>query len=205
MEAISGAKANDYRKIHAFTIKPKKQEFSKIAPVTQEELNMGKDAVWKKYFSDNGRYADIINGIGCKGKQLVKAADLCDADSRAGKRKDRDLLRRTAFGMNFALIGVENQETIDYSLPLRNMVYDAEEYEKQAAKIRKTVREEEKHLSAGEYLYGFKKDSRLKPVITFILYSVRRHIVGGENRTLISVKIPLRLCRIGTCRRLKTG
>ena len=35
--------------------------------------------------------------------------------------------------------------------------------------------------------------------------SVRRHIVGGENRTLISVKIPLRLCRIGTCRRLKTG
>ena len=35
--------------------------------------------------------------------------------------------------------------------------------------------------------------------------SVRRHIVGGENRTLISVKIHLRLCCIGTCRRLKTG
>ena len=102
---------------------------------------------------------------------MVKAADLCDADSRAGKRKDRDLLRKTAFGMNFALIGVENQESIDYSLPLRTMIYDTEEYEKQAAKIRKKVREEEKNLSAGEYLYGFKKDSRLKPVITFILYS----------------------------------
>ena len=33
-------------------------------------------------------------------------------------------------------------------------------------------------------------------------YIVRRHIVGGENRTLISVKTPLRLCRTGTCRKL---
>lgn len=47
----------------------------------------------------------------------------------------------------------------------------------------------------------------IKVVFTFLstLTAVRRHIVGGENRTLISVKIPLRLCRIGTCRRLKTG
>ena len=34
------------------------------------------------------------------------------------------------------------------------------------------------------------------------LFIVRRHIVGGENRTLISVKTPLRLCRTGTCRKL---
>ena len=33
-------------------------------------------------------------------------------------------------------------------------------------------------------------------------FLVRRHIVGGENRTLISVKTPLRLCRTGTCRKL---
>ena len=31
---------------------------------------------------------------------------------------------------------------------------------------------------------------------------VRRHIVGGTNRTLISVKTTSRLCRIGACRRL---
>ncbi len=29
-------------------------------------------------------------------------------------------------------------------------------------------------------------------------HSVRRHIVGGANRTLISVKTPSRSCRIGT-------
>ena len=32
--------------------------------------------------------------------------------------------------------------------------------------------------------------------------TVRRHIVGGTNRTLISVKTTSRLCRIGACRRL---
>ena len=38
-----------------------------------------------------------------------------------------------------------------------------------------------------------------------ISQTVRRHIVGGANRTLISVETPLRLCRIGTCRRLSAG
>ena len=36
-------------------------------------------------------------------------------------------------------------------------------------------------------------------------YIVRRHIVGGTNRALISVETPIRLCRIGTCRRLSAG
>ena len=141
-----------------------------MTPATQEELNMGKDTGWKEYFSDNERYADVINGLGCEGKQLVKATDLCEDDSHAGK-KARDLLRKTAFGMNFALIGIENQETIDYALPLRNMNYDAWNYERQAVKIRKEVRSDPDGLSAGEYLYGFRKDSKLNPVITFVLYS----------------------------------
>ena len=43
------------------------------------------------------------------------------------------------------------------------------------------------------------------PQFTFETLGVRRHIVGGANRTLISVETPLRLCRIGTCRRLSAG
>ena len=35
--------------------------------------------------------------------------------------------------------------------------------------------------------------------------SVRRHIVGGANRTLISAITSLRSCGIGTCRRLSSG
>lgn len=34
--------------------------------------------------------------------------------------------------------------------------------------------------------------------------NVRRHIVGGANRTLFSVDLPPRWCRTGTCRRLQS-
>ena len=145
---------------------------------------MEKDFVSSIFFSDNERYADIINGIGCGGVPFVKGKDLQEADTRVLLRmgrglrgklrktaiKYRDLIRKTAFGMNFAMIGIENQEEVDYSLPLRAMCYDAGEYEKQASKIRREVRRSRKGLTSGEYLYGFRKDSRLFPTVTFVLY-----------------------------------
>ena len=131
---------------------------------------MKKDVGWKSFFEDNRRYADVINGVGCNGKQFVKDTDLQEVDT-AVKGKARDLLRRTAFGVNFALIGIESQETIDYRFPLRNLHYEVNQYEKQAAKIKKEVQGDASSLTPGEYLYGFKKDSRLHPVITFMIYS----------------------------------
>ena len=41
--------------------------------------------------------------------------------------------------------------------------------------------------------------------IKFEKENVRRHIVGGANRTLFSVNLSPRLCRTGTCRRLSAG
>lgn len=156
---------------------------------TQEELNMGQDIEWKSYFSDDGRYADIINGIVFQGKQIVAETDLHEIDTQTGflhgkkfirrwqSMKNhgrigiRDSVRKAAFGINFVIIGIESQEVIDYSIPLRNMAYDVGEYEKQAARIRREVRKHHEGLEAGEYLYGFRKESRLYPVVTFILYS----------------------------------
>lgn len=97
------------------------------------------------FFSDNERYADIINGIGCDGVPFVRGKDLQELDIRVNfgriKRQGwrqkvkktfyRDLVRKTPFGVNFAIIGIENQEWIDYSLALRVLCYDAGEYEKQ--------------------------------------------------------------------------
>lgn len=131
---------------------------------------MGKDEGWYSYFQDNHRYADVINGIGCEGEQFVKADDLEEADTTE-KKKSRDLLRKVAFGVNYAIIGIENQEKMDYELPLRNMQYDASRYQKQATAIGKEVRANKKGLLPGEYMYGFKKDSKLNPIVTFALYT----------------------------------
>ena len=150
---------------------------------------MEHDVGWKGYLSDDERYADVINGIACGGQQVVKKSDLQELDTQTGfsagagfirklsavrtgrKAKIRDMVRKVAFGVNFAIIGIENQELIDYSIPLRNMSYDVGEYEKQASKIRKIVRKDHSGLSRGEYLYGFRKNTRLYPVVTIILYS----------------------------------
>ena len=133
---------------------------------------MEKDTKWKTFFEDNRRYVDIINGLGCGGRQMVSANDLQAEDSTSGKRS-RDTLRRAALGMNFVIVGIENQEEPDYGIPFRNMAYDVGVYGKQMAKIRREVQNETipESLMPGEYLYGFKKDSRLHPVITFVLYS----------------------------------
>lgn len=114
----------------------------------KQEEEMEKDMSASIFFADNERYADIINGIGCDGVPFVKGKDLQEMDTRVNlgringfRRKPRkkkllyrDLLRRTPFGMNFAIIGIENQEEIDYALALRTMCYDAGEKEWDGAK-----------------------------------------------------------------------
>ena len=130
---------------------------------------MGRDVKWKMYFHDNCRCADLINGVGCGGVQIVKDTDLQEVDTTA-KEKSRDILRKVAFGTNFMIVGIENQEEKDYGLPFRTLFYDVADYEKQMTRIHKEVRRE-KGLESGEYLYGFKKDSKLNPLATFILYA----------------------------------
>lgn len=155
------------------------------------------DVSWKEFFQDDARYADVINALGCGGRQVVTKEDLQEADTQTilgrvqkwpkvgrsrssnGKYKYRlklrDMVRKVAFGVNFVIVGIENQELINYAAPLSCMVYDAGEYEKQLGQVRKLIRKNAKGLTAGEYLYGFGKKNRLFPVVTFVLYA------GAEN------------------------
>ncbi len=153
---------------------------------------MKKDVSWKEYFQDDERYADVINGIGCDGLQLVAGENLQEADTQtilgkmyglAGRGKrlhTRDAVRKVAFGVSFAIVGLENQELVDYGMPLRCMEQDVGDYEKQAQKLRKKVRKQ-KGPGAEEYLYGFAKDSRLYPVVTFVLYGGREPWDGPKS------------------------
>ena len=131
---------------------------------------MGKDVEWVDFFEDDCRYADAINGIIFSGKQVVSEADLSELDTRAGK-KVRDLVRKTALGVNFAIVGIENQDEMDYEFPIRIMEYDVKRYKKQVTRTRNQLKQQKEKLNPGEFLYGFKKDSRLHPVVTFALYS----------------------------------
>ena len=83
---------------------------------------MEKDIICNALISDNERFADIINGIGCGGIPFVSGKDLQEVDkkvtvnkqgkpARKGRKatvKYRDLMRKASFGMSFAMIGIEN-------------------------------------------------------------------------------------------------
>ena len=145
---------------------------------------MERDLQKKGYFYDPERFADLINGVLCSGRQVLAPSDLTDLDSQTGqfnvpdyrerqrrKLKDRrrDLIRRAAFGVNFMVFGIENQEDVNYLMPLRCMSYDTGEYERQAAQIGRQIRQQGANTKA-EFISGFTRDSRLNPCITIVLY-----------------------------------
>lgn len=145
---------------------------------------MEKDLQKKGYFYDPERFADLINGVVCSGKSILSPSDLTDMDSQTGffrgslgrskntarkKQRYRDLVRKAAFGINFMVVGIENQEEVHYLMPLRNMSYDVAEYERQAAIIRRQVKKR-KDITSAEFLSGFTKESRLNPCVTLVLY-----------------------------------
>jgi len=128
-----------------------------------------------RYFADNERYADLINGFIMQGRQVIKADDLSAQDSRYSDSKKkkgsryRDLIRKAAFGASFVIIGMENQEEVHYLMPVRCMGYDVREYERQSSARRKQIRKE-KNVSKAEFLSGFRKGDKLHPCITMVLY-----------------------------------
>ena len=169
---------------------------------------MGKnDVSWSQYFENVERFADFVNACGCGGETVFRACDIQELDTRTVSAKtreekqsilQRDALCRAARGVNFVIIGIEYQETVNYAIPLTCMGYDLGEYKKQLRKIQKRNEDErkasknpdsklnqtfeenqnleeietrQKDLYSGEFLYKFKKEDLLPPVITFVLYS----------------------------------
>lgn len=88
-----------------------------------------------------------------------------------GASRDTVKIRKksTVYGVEFVILGMEGQEHIHYAMPMRVMGYDYAAYQKQyvdnAAKY-KTA----KSLTEEEYLSKMKKDDRLVPVITVVVY-----------------------------------
>ncbi|MBQ7706310.1 MAG: Rpn family recombination-promoting nuclease/putative transposase [Lachnospiraceae bacterium] len=152
---------------------------------------MGKiDARTHEYLSDNRRFADVINYYIYDGKQVVKPDDLHEMDaseivfpySKGNNKSDviqkyRDILKcactMTDNKVNYLILGIENQSEIHYAMPVKNMLYDAEQYTKQVLSKAKKHRKNNIYnnmITSGEFLSGFYKDDKLVPVITIVVF-----------------------------------
>ncbi len=146
---------------------------------------MQADIVHGEFMSDPERYSDLINGVAFGGRQVIKPEDIKDYDSQLNvssasntlqkekqtpkRKRYRDLVRKVACGMNFAVVGIENQCAVHYLMPVRAMDYDVSEYRRQAATLSHKAAKRTGTNSA-EFLSGFQKNDRLMPCVTFVLY-----------------------------------
>ena len=144
------------------------------------------DNAARKYMGDKERFADLFNFFMYAGEQVIKPDDLTEMDAteialpvtNSGKsisvKKFRDMLSGAGIMTDgkaaYVILGLENQDKINYAMPIRNMLYDALQYSAQAEAI-KNKHEEDKDLPSGaEYLSRFSKTDSVTPVITLVLY-----------------------------------
>lgn len=89
-------------------------------------------------------------------------------------QKYRDILKAAVImedeNADYLLLGIENQTEIHYAMPVRNMIYDALQYGNQVAAIAAQNVKEKKAPTRAEFLSGFYKADKLRPVITLVLH-----------------------------------
>ena len=147
---------------------------------------MGKiNTITKDYMSNPKYFADSFNYYLFNGKQVIKANHLQMLDptemaiipreaSDETVEKIRDVLKQCILMADdkatYLMLGIENQADVHYALPVKNMIYDALNYGKQVSETAKKHRENKDIQGSAEFLSGFTKDDKLKPLITLTIY-----------------------------------
>lgn len=153
------------------------------------------------YFSRVENYADFWNGILFQGRQEIKPEELEYSDKEyyavtkkgnTTKKKTSEqrrdvLMKKLDNEKGDILLGMELMDELDYTMPVRKLAYDAQEYQRQMHKVIRQNRAEARKLAdeakmagnlvkdkywknSGEFLYGLHKEDRLPPLITVALY-----------------------------------
>ncbi len=149
---------------------------------------MGKaDIETKQYMSDPAHFADAFNYLIYQGQPVIRPENLVEMDTtqiaipesgenREPTQKYRDVLKLLQIMEDekniYVALGIENQNYVHYAMPARCMLYDAMQYMKQVEEIARKNKQKKsgKSLSGSEFLSGFRKDDKLVPVITAVIY-----------------------------------
>ena len=150
------------------------------------------DTVTKEYMRENRVFADAFNYLIYGGKPVVKPELLQELDTteiaipfaldeeenttEEAVQKYRDVLKSTVIMQDtkasYILLGIEDQTEVHYAMPVRNIIYDALQYGKQVSEVAKKHKNQgdRKGHNKGEYLSGFYKEDRIRPVVTLVVH-----------------------------------
>lgn len=145
------------------------------------------DVCTKAYMSNPRFFSDAFNYYFFHGEKVVKPEELTvqdiaeialpygngEDDIIIPAQKFRDILKKwtimTSRDATYMLLGVENQANVHYAMPIRNMLYDALNYSSQVEAIGRKHRRR-KDIEGDEFLSGFKKQDKVKPIFTLVIY-----------------------------------
>lgn len=144
--------------------------------MADRDMFMGKiDISLSSYLSHPPVFADLFNAWLYGGRQVIDYRELQPEDPvqnrpeyAAAYKHVRDVVKMYyQDGMELVLLGIENQEEIDYTAPVRILQYDGADYQK---KVRRVEAENRKRLGFKTGLPAFFPEDRITPVITLLLY-----------------------------------
>lgn len=101
--------------------------------------------------------------------------------------RHRDIIKTYGDGTEFVIIGLENQSYIDYTMPIRNMVYDGLNYTKQCHEFGNSAT---KWRDTDEFLSRIKRESRIKPIVNLIVYHGEKDEWDGPHKISDMMDIP---------------
>ena len=147
-----------------------------------------KDTVTKAFMRENTVFADAFNYLIFGGKQVIQPEHLQELDTTEliqltvkGKKlqneavqKYRDILKAAVImedeNADYLMLGIENQTEVHYAMPVRNMIYDALQYGNQVSAIAAQHTKEKNAATPAEFISGFHKSDKLRPVITLVVH-----------------------------------
>ncbi len=115
-----------------------------------------------------GPYAEELEDVDTESSSVLEHRKYAES-IQASRDNIKIRKRSTAHNVEFVMLGMENQEYIDYAMPLRVMGYEHGTYKKQYEdNAKKYVKAS--GLDGDEYLSKMKKTDRFIPVITIVVY-----------------------------------
>ena len=143
-------------------------------------VKTNKDIIFKQFWRDNARFADVFNAVFFDGEKVISADMLSEMDTDVSgtvKTKHhtseylsrrRDIVRKISCGVEFVIAGIEDQMHIHYGMPLRNMIYDGMGYLKEYRELSR--RKKKNFKNSAEFLSKLSKGEKLHPILTLTIY-----------------------------------
>ncbi|MCD7956783.1 MAG: hypothetical protein LUG93_13765 [Lachnospiraceae bacterium] len=139
------------------------------------------DVRLKDFWRDNNRFADLFNAVLFEGQEILKPDALEEADTdvsgviqlkqyQESLVRARDVVKKTAYGADFVIWGIENQQHIHYASPLRTLLYDGMGYLKEYNEITRQRKEDSEPKTKDEFLSKMRKEDRLHPIFSITVY-----------------------------------